>query len=460
MAKKQSSFQDYINDFDINTTTHTGQENLAYKMAPRSIDEYVGQEDLMSEGAPLRMMLEHEQLHSLILYGPPGCGKTCLAKLIAKYSNAVFKQLNAGLDGLAQLKEIIDEANNPFIRQNKNFILFIDEIHRFNKLQQDSLLPHVENNSIILIGATTENPYFSINKALLSRCSVFCLHSLSEKNLDLLIDRALKDKERGWGEYKFTISDEAKAYLIAKANGDARFTLNLLDLALKLSMSGATADDRIINLSIISQILQSKIKHFDKNGDEHYKVISAYIKSVRGSDPDAAIYYLARALSAGEDPLYLARRLVILAAEDIGLANPQVLPVCQSVFEICKEIGMPEAAIPLAEATILLASSPKSNTAYKAIKEALSFVENFPACDIPLYLCNVSVEKDQINSQIKDACRYLYPHDYDGAYVKQDYLPSALQSKTFYHPKTQGFEKKIIEYLQDKHSESLKDSSD
>lgn len=424
------------------------KQPLAYLLAPTSLENYVGQKNLMGEDAPLRRMIESDRLNSFLLYGPPGTGKTSLAKLVAKLTQANFYVLNAVMAGVADIKQLVEEMRDSLLTAGKRNILFIDEIHRFNKLQQDALLPYVEDGTFVLIGATTENPFYSLNKALLSRMNIFKLESLKKEDLDQILTRALAYLNQG-KEQEEHIHFEADAYamLLQKAGGDARFALNVLELlSERVAQQVFRKEKKKIDKEEVALCLQEKLKIFDKKGDMHYDVVSALIKSMRGSDPDAAIFYLALALQSGEDPVFLARRISICAAEDVGLANPQVLTVCQSAYHIVKEIGMPEARIPLAEAVLLIATSPKSNSAYLAINQAMEFVENQAEFTLPLHL------KSSSHAGVREAFGhgkdYLYPHDYPHAYVKQSYLPKEAQGVKFYIPKDNAQEKKMEQYLE------------
>lgn len=423
------------------------KEPLAYLMSPKSLEDYVGQEHLMGKNAPLRQMVEQDALQSFILYGPPGTGKTSLAKLLAVLTKAQFHQINAVMAGVPEIKQVVEQCKHSFFQQGRN-ILFVDEIHRLNKIQQDALLPYVEDGTFILIGATTENPFYSLNKALLSRCQIFRLNPLSETEISKILQRALdfyhQDKEEA--EY-LSFTPEAYDSLIAKSGGDARFALNVLELLIKRkSFQVFQSKSTEITLDELHACVQEKLKIFDKKGDMHYDVISALIKSMRGSDPDASIFYLALALQSGEDPAFIARRLVICAAEDVGLANPQVLSVCQAAQAIVEKIGMPEARIPLAEAVLLIASSPKSNSAYLAINKAMDYVEKHSVFTLPLHLRSAS--HSEVRKQFGHGQGYLYPHDYPYAYVSQTYLPEEAKVEIFYFPKENAQEKKMAQYLE------------
>lgn len=421
-----------------------GNDNpLAYRMSPRDLDEYVGQEHIIGKGKMLRRMIEADRLSSIILFGPPGVGKTALARVIAMTTSSNFKQINAVTAGVSDIKNVISDAQNPILSEGKRTVLFIDEIHRFNKLQQDSLLPYVENGTIILIGATTENPFFEVNKALISRSTVLQLKPLTQENIETIIRNALKDKERGYGDTEVVIDDESISGIAYNSNGDARNALKALELA--VITTAPDAQGRInITPEVIADCMQNRIVAFDKDGENHYDNISAMIKSMRGSDPDAAILYLARALKAGEPIEFLARRIMICAAEDVGLANPNALLIAVAAFQTAIAVGMPEARIPLAEACITVASSPKSNASYLAIDKALADVENTDTGVVPMHLRNAPAKgMEELGYKVG----YQYPHDFPGHIVKQQYLTDKTLGRKYYEPTTIGYEVKIKEYL-------------
>ncbi len=418
---------------------------LAYRMRPKDFSEIYGQENIIGEGKLLRRMIESDRLQSLILYGPPGTGKTSLAKIIADRTDSDFVKLNAVTSGVKDLRAVIKKGENNIKLYNQRTILFIDEIHRFNKSQQDALLPSVEKGIIIMIGATTENPYFEVNSPLLSRSRVFKLEPLEKEDIKKIIKQALKDKKNGLGDYKININEKAIDFLADKANGDARVALNGLEIAV---FSTPTDKEGKIDLDqeIIAESLQEKIVKYDKDGDRHYDVISAFIKSIRGSDPDAALYWLALMLEAGENPMFIGRRLIVHASEDIGMADPGALQIAVSAVRALEYLGMPEARIPLAQATIHLASAPKSNSVIEGIDKALQFVKNNEYSEVPNYL------KDNHYSGSKDLKHgegYKYPHDYENNYVKQNYLPDNYKDIELYHPDGQGRERKIKKFLND-----------
>ncbi len=411
---------------------------LAERMKPTKLSDFVGQDDILGEGSLLYRLIESDNLRSLIFYGQSGVGKTSIARIIARLTASQFLTLNAVMSGVKDIKAAVESAEQAMLNGTKT-ILFIDEIHRFNKSQQDALLPHVESGLIILIGATTENPYYEINKALISRTMVFELKPLNYSAVRTILERALSD-ERGLADLEINLTDEALDFIINYSNGDARKALNSLELAV-LTMAKT---DKLIDLAQVKRCFQRKDLQYDKLGDNHYDVISAFIKSIRGSDPDAALHYLARMLAAGEDVNFIARRIVISASEDVGNANPNALNVAVSAMQAVQFVGMPEARIALAQAVCYLASSPKSNRAYVAINEALADVEKGNIGDVPVYLRDSSYKSKQKNGNHV----YLYPHDYHNAYVKQQYLPDALKDKKYYQPSDRGTERRLAEYLE------------
>jgi len=412
-------------------------------MAPRNLDEYVGQEHIVGKGKLLRRMIEADRLSSVILFGPPGTGKTALARVIANCTTSKFRSINAVTSGVGDIKAVIEDAKNPLLSEGRKTVLFIDEIHRFNKLQQDALLPYVEDGTIILVGATTENPYFEVNKALVSRSTVLQLHSLTDDDIVKILKNAIQDKERGYGLTDIRISDSTLAKIAGLSGGDARNSLKALELAVITTPSGADGSISITD-EVVSECMQNRTVLFDKDGESHYDNISAMIKSMRGSDPDAAILYLARALAGGEDIEFLARRILICAAEDVGLANPNALLVASAAYQAAASVGMPEARIPLAEACIIVASSPKSNAAYLAIDKALSDVKSGDTGSVPMHLRNAPAKGME---DLGYAVGYKYAHDYPGHVVKQQYMPDAVLGKKYYEPTDIGYEKRIAEYL-------------
>ena len=412
-------------------------------MAPRNLDEYVGQEHIVGKGKLLRRMIEADRLSSVILFGPPGTGKTALARVIANCTTSKFRSINAVTSGVGDIKAVIEDAKNPLLSEGRKTVLFIDEIHRFNKLQQDALLPYVEDGTIILVGATTENPFFEVNKALVSRSTVLQLHSLTDDDIVKILKNAIQDKERGYGLTDIRISDSTLAKIAGLSGGDARNSLKALELAVITTPSGADGSISITD-EVVSECMQNRTVLFDKDGESHYDNISAMIKSMRGSDPDAAILYLARALAGGEDIEFLARRILICAAEDVGLANPNALLVTSAAYQAAASVGMPEARIPLAEACIIVASSPKSNAAYLAIDKALSDVRSGDTGSVPMHLRNAPAKGME---DLGYAVGYKYAHDYPGHVVKQQYMPDAVLGKKYYEPTDIGYEKRIAEYL-------------
>ncbi len=418
-------------------------EPLAYRLRPQTLDQFYGQEHILGKGKLLRRMIEADRITSIILYGPPGTGKTTLAKIIANCTNANFERLNAVTSGVADIKRICNQTSNDFLNPTGKTVLFIDEIHRFNKAQQDALLPSVENGTIVLIGATTENPYFEVNKALISRSSVFMLKPLDESAISMVLKRALEDKEFGLGQYNISIDSDALEHLVAISGGDARRALNALELAV-LTTKPDTEGCIHIDFGTAVESCQSGVVRFDKDGEEHYDNISAFIKSMRGSNPDAAVFYLARALYAGEDPVFLARRIMICASEDVGLANNQALQIAVAASEAVHRIGMPEARIILAQAAIAVAVSPKSNSAYMAINKALSDIENGKSGTIPMHLRNAPVKGMEQQGYGQG---YKYAHDYPGHFVKMDFLPDELKGTIYYEPSDNGSEKRVKEWL-------------
>ena len=412
-------------------------EPLAFRMRPRTLDEYVGQEHVLGKDKVLYRTIKADRLSSIILFGPPGCGKTSLARVISETTKYKFYKINAVTAGVADINRVIEETKNFMINPTGKSILFIDEIHRFNKLQQDALLPYVENGTIILIGATTENPYFEVNKALISRSMVIKLEPLTEENILQILKNALERKD-GLGEYKIKIEEETLKKLALISNGDVRTALNGLEIA---TLTTAISEDGYIHLTddVIKNSVQERKAVFDKNGDSHYDNISAFIKSMRGSDPDAAVFYLARALNGGEDPMFIARRIVICASEDVGMANPNALVVTNSAMQAVHMIGMPEARILLSEAAVYVARSPKSNASYMAINKALEDVKNKDTGEIPMHIRNAPIEGMK-NLGYHEG--YKYPHDYPGHYVEQQYLPDKMVGTKYYDKDGDIFDKK------------------
>ena len=402
-------------------------EPLAFRMRPKTLEEYVGQEHVLGKGKILYRTIKADRLSSIILFGPPGCGKTSLARVISETTKYKFYKINAVTSGVADIKRVIEETKNFMINPSGKSILFIDEIHRFNKLQQDALLPYVENGTVILIGATTENPYFEVNKALISRSMVIKLEPLTTENIFTILKNAITRKD-GLGEYNLKIEDETLKKLAIISNGDVRTALNGLEVAV-LTTNMDTDGYIHITDEIIKNSVQDRKAIFDKNGEAHYDNISAFIKSMRGSDPDAVVFYLARALNGGEDPMFLARRIVICASEDVGLANPQALVVANSAMQAVHMVGMPEARIILSEAAVYVALSKKSNATYLAINKALEDVKNKETGEVPMHLRNAPIE-DMKNLGYSNG--YLYPHNFPGHYVEQQYLPEEMLGTKYY----------------------------
>ena len=402
---------------------------LAYRMRPKTLDQFVGQEHIVGKDKLLYRTIKADRLSSIILWGPPGCGKTSLAKVISETTKYQFKKLNAVTSGVAEIKNAVTEASNPFMNPSGKCILFIDEIHRFNKLQQDALLPYVEDGTVILIGATTENPYFEVNKALISRSMVIKLEPLRKEDIIKVIKNALTSKE-GLGDYNVKISEDTIDRIAEISGGDVRTALNGLEIAVLTTKMNKEGQIEITD-EIAAQSFNKKKSMFDKSGDSHYDNISAMIKSLRGSDADAAVFYLARAIEAGEDPMFLARRLVISAAEDVGLANPEALVIATSAMQAVSMVGMPEGRIILSEAAVYIAKSKKSNATYNAINKAIADVENKDTGTIPMHIRNAPAEG---MSDFGYGEGYKYPHDYPGHYVEQQYLPDKMLETKYYIP--------------------------
>ncbi len=416
---------------------------LAARMRPRSFAEFVGQEHLVGEGRVLRKCIEADELPSMIFWGPPGSGKTTLAFVIASVTRSHFSPMSAVSAGVSDLRRVVEEARQRR-KTGQRTILFIDEIHRFNKLQQDAILPFVENGVVTLIGATTENPSFEVISALLSRCRVFTLNSLSDDEVRLIVERALKDEGRGLGKLNVELESDALRHLVTVANGDARVALNALEMATRATAPDAEGK-RHITLPLIEEALQHRALLYDKSGDQHYDLISALHKSLRGSDPDAALYWLGRMLEAGEDPLYIARRLVRFASEDVGMADPQALVVAVAAQQAVHFVGMPECNLALAQAAVYLATAPKSNSLYEGYSRVQEDVERTRNEPVPLHLRNPVTGLMRRLGYGKD---YKYAHDYPGHFVKQQNLPAGLQGRRYYIPGELGYEKEIAERLE------------
>lgn len=415
---------------------------LAARMRPRTLDEYIGQEHIVGEGKLLRRAIEADRLFSsILLWGPPGTGKTTLAMCIANQTKSHFETLSAVLAGKAELREVIDRATERRRLYNTASILFVDEVHRWNKAQQDALLPHVENGTVMLIGATTENPFFEVNKALVSRSRIFQLRNMNQAELGRLLDRALTDPERGYGKRQINFAPEARAHLTDVANGDARNLLNAIELAVESTPPNAEGIIQV-TLEVAQESIQRRAVLYDKDGDAHYDTISAFIKSVRGSDPDAALYWLAKMIYAGEDPRFIIRRLIILSGEDIGLADPMGLVVASAAAQAFDYIGLPEGIYPLIEATLYLATAPKSNSAGAYFK-AMQRIEQEGAGSVPKHLQDDN--RDAITGQGQG---YLYPHEYEGHFTPQQYLPKRLLGSYFYAPSQEGYEAQVRSRLE------------
>ena len=410
---------------------------LAARMRPRTLDEFIGQEAIVGPGRLLRRAIQADQLSSLIFYGPPGTGKTTLAQVIANTTAAHFSALNAVLAGVKEIRATVTDAQERWALYDQGTILFVDEVHRFNKAQQDALLPWVENGTVTFIGATTENPYFEVNKALVSRSRIFQLKSLTEQHLRLIMQAALNTPGRGYGDRRVLIEEEAAAHLVSIANGDARAVLNALELAVETTDPDPSGEVRI-NLAIAEESIQRRAVLYDKEGDYHFDTISAFIKSLRGSDPDAALYWLAKMIYAGEDPRFILRRMLILASEDVGMADPRAVQVVNACAQAFDRVGLPEGNFPLAQAALYLATAEKSNSVM-AFFDALDAVRNEPDSDVPSHLRDANRDSEGFGH----GAGYLYPHAYRDHWVAQQYLPAALQGKVFYEPTDQGYEAAI-----------------
>lgn len=416
---------------------------LAGRMRPASLDEMVGQQHILGKDKMLYRAIKADKLSSIILYGPPGCGKTTLARVIANTTKSVFTQMNATTSGKKEMEQAIKEAQNNQGMYGSRTILFIDEIHRFNKAQQDFLLPYVEDGTIILIGATTENPYFEVNGALISRSNVYELKPLKREEIEALLEKAVSDPIKGMGSYGARLTPNAREFLADMAEGDARAALNALEIGV-LTTEPNDNGEIVITLSVAEECIQRRALYYDKNGDNHYDTISAFIKSMRGSDPDAAIYYLAKMLHSGESITFIARRIMICVAEDVGNADPRALEIAVSASMAVERLGMPEARIPLAQAAIYVACAPKSNSAILAIDEALSMVRQKKTGSVPNHLRDAHYGGAK---KLGHGIGYQYAHDFPNHYVKQQYLPDDLKEHNFYHPVENGYERKMTEYM-------------
>ena len=428
----------------MRASTQEQESPLASRMRPTTLDEVVGQKHIIGKDKLLYRAIRADQLGSIIFYGPPGTGKTTLAKVIANTTSASFRQINATVAGKKDMEDVVKEAKDALGMYGKKTILFVDEIHRFNKSQQDYLLPYVEDGTLILIGATTENPYFEVNGALLSRSRIFELKALEKDDVKELVLRAVRDEKKGMGSYHAVIDDEAADFLADVSGGDARAALNAVELGV-LTTERDPADGLIhITLDVAQECIQKRAVRYDKDGDNHYDTISAFIKSMRGSDPDAAVYYLARMLYAGEDIKFIARRIMICAAEDVGNADPQALTVAVSAAQAVERIGMPEAQIILSQAVLYVATAPKSNSACNAVFEAMDAVKNQRSMPVPVHL---QASHYRGSAKLGHGIRYRYAHDYPNHYVKQQYLPDGMEGRCFYHPSENGYESKIAKHM-------------
>lgn len=430
--------------FDYARSVNSGKESpLASRLRPKTLDQVVGQEHIIGKDKLLYRAIKADKISSIIFYGPPGTGKTTLAKVIANTTSADFMQLNATVAGKKDMEDVVAKAKQNMAMSGRKTILFVDEIHRFNKGQQDYLLPFVEDGTVVLIGATTENPYFEVNSALISRSIVFELHPLSVENIKTLILRAVNDKNDGMGIYNGVIDDDAVMFLAEISNGDARTALNAVELGI-LTTDPAQDGKIHITLEVAQQCVQKRALKYDKSGDNHYDTISAFIKSMRGSDPDAAVYYLSRMLYAGESVDFISRRILICAAEDVGMANPQALVVANAAAQAVHQVGMPEAQIILSEAVIYVASSPKSNSACNAIFAANEVVRSTVTAKVPAHLQDAHYKG---SAKLGHGIGYKYAHDYPNHYVKQQYLPDGLEDSRFYEPGDLGYEVEVKNYF-------------
>ena len=430
-------------------------------MRPKTLDEFVGQHHILAPGSLLRTAIENDDITSLIFWGPPGCGKSTLAAIIANHTQGSFENFSAVVSGVPELRKVMQRAKERLAASGKKTTLFIDEIHRFNKAQQDALLPHVEDGTIVLIGATTENPYFEVNAPLISRSRIFVFEPLSDDDIRGLLIRSLDDKQSGLGDLNVEIDDDAVDHIVSVAQGDARSALSALELAVKAARPDKASGAKKITLKSAEQAVQKRVLKYDKNGDKHYDTISAFIKSMRGSDPDAAVYWLARMLASGEDPKFIARRLVIQAAEDVGNADPMALVVANAAAQAVQFVGMPEAQIPLAQAATYLACAPKSNASYLAINRANKDVQERKGPPVPKHLRDSGYPGA---SELGHGDGYLYPHDYPGHWVRQEYVSPEAKSRRYYEPTEHGHEAKFkrrLENLWGKHEpQKAEDTAD
>jgi len=437
--------------FDLQEPKKENYIPLADRIRPDKMEDFIGQDNIIGPDKPLRKAIENDELHSIILWGPPGSGKTTLAKIISRMTKTHFVSFSAVISGIPVLRKIIKEAQDRRRYQNRKTILFVDEIHRFNKAQQDAFLPFVEDGTIILIGATTENPSFEVISPLLSRSNVYVLDPLSEEGLEMILNRALKNKEKGLGKYRISISEKTLKFIIELAYGDARIALNILDFAVKTTKPDVQ-EIRIIDIKSIEEIVQKRCLRYDKTGEEHYNIISALHKSMRDSDPDASLYWVARMLEAGENPLYVARRLVRFASEDIGNADPIALQIAVAAMEAVKFIGMPEGNLALTQAAIYLACAPKSNALYSGYKKAKEDIKRWGPLPVPLVIRNAPT------SLMKDlgyGKGYKYAHNFKEGYAVQSHLPKELNGNRYYYPSERGFEKQMKQRLEKMKKENL-----
>jgi putative ATPase len=420
-----------------------GQRPLAERMRPRRLAEFIGQAQAVGEGSLVRLAAEQDRVFSMILWGPPGCGKTTLARIIAADTRSHFVHFSAVLSGVKEIRAVIEAAREQQRLHRRRTVLFVDEIHRFNKAQQDAFLHHVESGLITLIGATTENPSFEVIAPLLSRCRVITLNRLTDEDLDVIVTQAVADEERGLGSMRLILEEDALSAIVRLADGDARSALNSLEAAASLAGAGTAAAGRI-TLSHVQQAVQKKALLYDKSGESHYNLISALHKSLRGSDPDAALYWLARMLSAGEDPFYIARRMVRFASEDIGNADPLALGLAMEAMEAYRFLGAPEGELALAQAAVYLATAPKSNSIYRAYGDVQAAIGSAGSLPVPLHIRNAP---SALMKDLGYGRGYQYAHDFKDAYAPQDYLPEELQGKVFYHPSDRGYEKTVKDRL-------------
>lgn len=437
MSRKSSTTT--LSLFSTPTATQPSDAPLAMRMTPCSLEEWAGQDQLLGEGKLLRRAVEADRLSSAIFFGPPGCGKSALARLIAKKTQAAVEEMNAVTAGVADVRAVIERAKDRRSMGNQKTLLILDEIHRFNRAQQDALLPDVERGLFTLIGLTTENPFFYVNSALTSRAQVFEFKPLTEEALEIVLDHALLNKERGLGLKDIRLDANARVHLIAQANGDARRLLNALELAALTTSPDANGRIRV-TLSIAEECVQKRSLVYDKSGDQHYDIASAFIKSLRGGDPDAALYWMSRMLKAGEDPRFIARRLIISASEDVGNADPRALLIAHAALSAVEFVGMPEGQIPLAQAVTYIASAPKSNAAYLAVEKAMQEVENGKVREVPNHLKDANLDRERLGH----GEGYLYPHDFPGHFIAQTYWPDPV---TLYEPTELGYEAEIKKRL-------------